>query len=84
MVPIWGVVSLLKAFETEQKVWLEERVGTCRAKIEETIKNGFEAEYMTTSGRWELEKLRQQLAKMEGRREQRAAPAAAPVPMHQG
>ncbi len=60
----------------EQSQWLTDRCGCARAKIQDTIKTSFEAIFMNSSGRWEMEKFRQVLAKMEGAREQLAAGGA--------
>ena len=73
------VRSFPEAFELEQRQWLEGRCGTARAKIEESIRAGFESEFMGTGGRWDCEKLRTILAEMHG-----ARGAAAPAPMAMG
>ncbi len=71
-----GSFPVHKAFEHEQLQWLESRVGVSRAKATQDIRQSFETEFMTSStGRWEMEKLRQTLARMDGAR------AAAGVPM---
>ena len=82
-----GVRRHLKAFELVLSEWLTTRCGTARAKIDNSIRTGFEASFMTSSGRWEMEKFRQVLAKMDGIREARAGGAGVavgPAPMALG
>ena len=74
---LFGVRRHLKAFESTQSEWLTARCGTAKAKIENCIRTGFETSFMTSSGRWEMEKFRQVLAKMDGIREARAGGAGA-------
>ncbi len=73
-----GIVLFSKAWHLEQSQWLTDRYGTAKCFIETNIREGFEAGYMTSSGRWELDKLKTAVARLEGQR------MAAGAPMHVG
>ena len=59
---------------------MADRYGTARTFVELNIKQGFEENYQTSSGRWELDRLKQDVARLEGRRGVQGAPG----PMHVG
>ena len=65
---MWGIVLFSKAWHLEQSQWLTDRYGTGKAFIEANIREGFESSYMTSNGRWELDKLKTAVARLEGQR----------------
>ncbi len=75
---------LPKAWEVEHRQWIEDRAGTAKARSATWLRETFEDGYISVAtGRWEMEKFKQALSKMSGRREA-AAGAAAAQPMQQG
>ncbi len=84
----WDFGLCPEAWELEQTQWVADRAGVAKARAASWLRESFETAYVNTAtGRWEMERFKQALSKMAGRREAiagRRDAVAARAPMQEG